>query len=94
MIIILIMIIIIVIFIIATIIIINIIKLIIPARQSNLQASEGVVLKLRDLVPSQVEDPEVLQAPEHVCCDQVDEVPVEGQLQQLSLAEEGPVLQG
>lgn len=36
----------------------------------------------------------MLQAPEYVRGDQVDEVAVEGQLQQLTLAEEGARLQG
>lgn len=52
-----------------------------------------MVLHPGDLVASQVQDPQVLQTPEHVGGDQVDEVAVEGQLQQLALAEEGARLQ-
>lgn len=48
-----------------------------------------MVLHSSDLVAGQVQDPQVLQTPEHVGGDQVDEVAVEGQLQQLALAEEG-----
>ena len=35
----------------------------------------------------------MLQTPKHVSGDQVDEVAIEGQLQQLALAEKGPRLQ-
>lgn len=60
---------------------------------SNLQSPESVVLYSSDLVPSEVQDPEVLQTPKHVWGDQVDEVAIEGQLQQLPLAEKRPGLQ-
>lgn len=53
-----------------------------------------MVLDSSDLVPGEVEDPEVLQTPKHVGGNQVDEVAVEGEFQQLSLAEKGPRLQG
>lgn len=59
-----------------------------------MQAPEGVVLHPSDLVPSEVKDPKVLQAAEHVGGDQVDQVAVEGQLQQLPLAEKRPGLYG
>lgn len=67
----------------------------IPLSQlANLQSPEGVVLHSSDLVPGEVQDPEVLQTPKHVWGDQVDEVAIEGQLQQLPLAEKCPGLQG
>lgn len=44
-----------------------------------MQSPEGVVLHASDLVPSEVKDPKVLQATEHVSSDQVDQVAVEGQ---------------
>lgn len=53
-----------------------------------------MVLYPSDLVAGEVEDPEVLQAPEHVRGDQMDEVTIECKLQQLPLAEEGPGLKG
>ena len=61
---------------------------------TNLQSPEGLVLDSSDLVARKVKDPEVLQTPEHVRGDQVDEVTVEGQLQKLPLAEKGSGLQG
>lgn len=61
---------------------------------TNLQSPEGVVLDSSDLVASEVEDPKVLQTPEHIRGDQVDEVTIEGQLQQLDLVEKRPRLQG
>lgn len=46
---------------------------------THVQPPEGVVLHSSDLVPSEVKDPKVLQATEHVGGDQVDQVAVEGQ---------------
>lgn len=46
---------------------------------THMQSPEGVVLHSSDLVPSEVKDPKVLQATEHVGGDQVDQVAVEGQ---------------
>lgn len=63
-------------------------------RATHVQSPEGVVLHPGDLVPSEVKDPKVLQAAEHVGGDQVDQVAVEGQFQQLALAEKGPGLHG
>lgn len=60
---------------------------------ANLQSPEGVILHSGDLVPGEVQDPEVLQTPEHVRGDQVDEVAIKRQLQQLALAEKRPRLQ-
>lgn len=65
-----------------------------PATFTNLQTREGVVLNSGDLVASEVEDAQVLQTPKHVRGDEVNEVTIEGQLQQLSLTEKGPGLQG
>lgn len=53
-----------------------------------------MILDASDLVASEVEDTKVLQTPKHVRGHQVDEVAIEGQLQQLALVEEGPGLQG
>ncbi|TNN74458.1 hypothetical protein EYF80_015238 [Liparis tanakae] len=55
------------------------------------QARQSLVRQQLDAVLLQ--DPQVLQTPKHVRGDQVDEVAVEGQLQQLPLAEECPGLQ-
>lgn len=52
-----------------------------------------MVLHPGDLVAGQVQDPQVLKTPEHVRGDQVNEVAVQGQLQQLALAKEGAGLQ-
>lgn len=52
-----------------------------------------MVLDASDLVAGKVEDTEVLQTPEHVRGDQVDEVSIESQLQQLALVEKGPRFQ-
>lgn len=61
---------------------------------THMQSPEGVVLHSGDLVPSEVEDPKVLQATEHVGGDQVDQVAVKGQFQQLPLTEKCPGLHG
>lgn len=53
-----------------------------------------MVLDASNLVASKVEDTEVLQTPENVRGDQMDEVSIKSQLQQLSLVEKGPGLQG
>lgn len=60
---------------------------------TDLQPPEGVVLHSGDLVSGQVEDSEVLQTPEHVCGDEVDEISIEGELKKLPLTEESPRLQ-
>lgn len=54
---------------------------------------EGVVLESGDLVSCEVEDAQVVQATEHVSCDQVDAVSVERQLQKQTQGSEGPGLQ-
>lgn len=60
---------------------------------TNLQSPKSVVLHSSDLVPSEVQDPQVLQTAKHVWSDQVNEIAIEGQLQQLALAEKCPRLQ-
>lgn len=64
-----------------------------PQMAFYLQCAEGVVLESGDLVSCEVEDAQVVQAAEHVSCDQVDAVPVERQLQKQTQVSEGPGLQ-
>lgn len=61
---------------------------------TNLQSPEGVVLDSSDLVAGKVEDAKVLQTPKHIRGNQVNEVTIEGQLQELPLVEKCPGLQG
>lgn len=53
-----------------------------------------MILDPSNLVAGEVEYPEMLQTLKNVRGDQVNEVSIEGQLQQLPLAEKGPGLQG
>lgn len=61
---------------------------------TDLQPPEGVVLDSSYLVAGEVEDPKVFQTPKHIRGNQVDEVTIEGQLQELPLVEKCPGLQG
>ncbi len=50
-----------------------------------LQATEGVVQQARDVISCQVKNAEMFESLKHVSCHQVYLVPVQSQLQQLTL---------
>lgn len=59
-----------------------------------LQVREGVGHKTGDLVPCQVEDPQVLQTFEDAAVEEMDTISIERQFHQVLLGPEGAGLQG